>query len=100
MLDAISIPQAELESFCQRHPVRRLALFGSVLRGDFTPISDIDVLIEFLPGAKIGYFKLVEMQLELSAIFRREVDLRTPEELSLYFRQDVLDGSILLYPLA
>jgi hypothetical protein len=97
MLNAISIPQAEIEAFCQRHPVRRLALFGSVLREDFTPTSDVDVLIEFLSGAKIGYFKLVERQLELSALFGREVDLRTPQELSPYFRQDVLERAVVLY---
>jgi predicted nucleotidyltransferase len=81
-------PQA-VAAFCQRHHVRRLALFGSVLRDDFTPESDVDVLVEFEPGFVPGlrFFSLEE---EFSTILGRKVDLNTPGFLSRYFRDKVL----------
>jgi len=81
----------EVAAFCRRHRVRRLSLFGSVLREDFGPESDIDVLVEFEPGCVPGFFGLYDMEQELSAMAEgRKVDLRTPEDLSRYFRDDVL----------
>jgi|SRR5581483_979328 predicted nucleotidyltransferase len=93
----INIPQLEIDAFCQRHPIRKLALFGSVLREDFRPDSDVDVLVEFEPGATIDYFDMAMMEIELSQIVGRKVDLRTPNELSRYFRQKVVDTALVLY---
>ena len=93
----IEIPQDEIEAFCRKYPIRRLSLFGSVLREDFRPNSDVDVLVEFEPGAKVTYLDLGTMEMELSSIMGRNVDLREPEELSRYFRQQVLETALPLY---
>ncbi len=87
--DNLHLPHKEIEQFCARHNIRRLALFGSVLREDFGPESDVDVLVEFeaghVPG--LGFFDLQE---ELTSIIGRNVDLHTPPSLSRYFRDRVL----------
>lgn len=93
----IDIPQQELAALCQRHHIKKLALFGSVLRDDFRPDSDVDVLVEFEPGYSVGLIRLAAMQLELSQVLGRNVDLRTPQDLSHYFRQDVLDEAEVQY---
>ncbi|NPV05373.1 MAG: nucleotidyltransferase family protein [Syntrophaceae bacterium] len=93
----ISIPADEINSFCKRNHIRKLSFFGSVLRDDFKPTSDVDVLVEFEPGQTVGFFRLAEMEMELSSILGRKVDLRTPMELSRYFRQDVLDSAKVAY---
>ena len=81
----------ELSSFCHANGIRRLAIFGSALRDDFGPESDIDVLVEFQADRIPGLLGLAGMELELSKLFRgRRVDLRTLEDLSPYFRQEVL----------
>jgi len=85
----IQIPRDRIVEFCRRHHIHRLALFGSVLRDDFTPASDVDVLVEFEPGKTPG-FAFFRMQDELSDIIGRRVDLNTPKELSKYFREEVL----------
>jgi uncharacterized protein len=85
----IQLPKEEIEEFCRRNRIRRLALFGSVLRDDFTDESDVDVLVEFEEGARTG-FKFFTMQHELSEIIGREVELHTPGFLSPYFRDEVL----------
>jgi predicted nucleotidyltransferase len=90
MTARIKIPGELLGDFCRRHRIRKLSLFGSVLRDDFGPESDVDVLVEFEPGAAIGYFDLAKMNIELSELLGRTADVRTPAELSRYFRQDVL----------
>jgi uncharacterized protein len=87
---AVSISQCELESFCRRHHVQRLGLFGSVLRPDFGPESDIDVLVEFEPRETPGLLAMAGLELELREMFGRTVDLRTSAELSPYFRDEVL----------
>jgi len=92
----IAIPTAEIEAFCRRHHIRRLALFGSVIRDDFTPDSDIDVLVEFEPGNSPGY-AFFGMQDELSDLLGRQVDLNTPQALSKYFRDEVLAEAESLY---
>jgi hypothetical protein len=84
----IAIPQEQIEAFCKRHHIRRLSLFGSVLRNDFRPNSDVDVLVEFAPGFAPG-LAFFGMQEELSAIFGREVDLNTPSFLSPRFGEEV-----------
>jgi hypothetical protein len=84
----VTIPQEQIESFCRRHHICRLSLFGSVLRDDFRPDSDVDVLVEFAPGFTPG-LAFFGMQEELSAILGRKVDLNTPGFLSRYFREDL-----------
>lgn len=86
----IDIPQKQITEFCRRHHIRRLALFGSALRNDFMPDSDVDVLVEFEPGAKVGMIRLAGIELELSEILGRKVDMNTPGFISKYFRDKVL----------
>jgi predicted nucleotidyltransferase len=87
----IEVNHKELDEFCRRNPIRRLALFGSVLTARFSESSDVDVLVEFQPGARVGYLRMAAMERELSRLFGgRKVDLRTPGELSPYFRDEVL----------
>ncbi|MCM8794773.1 MAG: nucleotidyltransferase family protein [Candidatus Omnitrophica bacterium] len=86
----IQVDKEKVADFCRRHHIRRLALFGSVLRDDFRPDSDVDVLVEFEPGASVGFLRLAAMEIELSEILKRKVDLRTPAELSRYFRDEVI----------
>jgi predicted nucleotidyltransferase len=94
---AVSIPRDSVAAFCQRHHVQRLALFGSVLREDFGPDSDVDVLVEFEAGHVPGFLGMAGLELELSDLFGHQVDLRTPQELSRYFREDVLRTSEVQY---
>ena len=89
MAARIAIDRERVAAFCRRHHIRRLALFGSVLRDDFTAESDVDVLVEFEPGHVPG-LAFFAMQDELSAILGRKVDLNTPGFLSRYFRDEVL----------
>jgi uncharacterized protein len=92
----IDVPRDKLADFCRRHHIRRLAFFGSVLRDDFTPDSDIDVLVEFQVGSTHG-FAFARMQDELSEILGRRVDLNTVNSLSKYFRDEVLAEAEELY---
>ncbi len=85
----ITIPVEQLASLCRAHRIRRLALFGSVLRADFHPDSDIDVLVEFEPQVRIGH-EFFTIQRKLEELFGRTVDLNTPQDLSRYFRDEVL----------
>ena len=83
--------QAALRSLCRRRQIRRLSLFGSVLKGDARPDSDIDLLVEFSPEAKPSFLDLADIEEELSVLLAgRRVDLRTAEDLSRYFRDEVL----------
>ena len=93
---ALDIPQEEIAAFCRRHRIRRLALFGSILRGDLRPDSDVDVLVEFDPKHIPG-LAFFSMQQELSHILGREVDLNTPQFLSPYFRQQVQDEAAVIF---
>jgi hypothetical protein len=87
----IIVPQEKIADFCRRNYIRKLSLFGSVLRGDFGPDSDVDVLIEFETGHVPGFFRLFDLERELSSLFDgRKVDLRTPEDLSRHFRNEVV----------
>ncbi len=90
-----------LDNLCRRFGVARLQVFGSVLRQDFDPDrSDVDLLVEFLPGASRGLFKLVQMQAELTEMFGREVDLTTPGSLGDRLRQRVLESARVIYDAA
>ncbi|MFH1177476.1 MAG: nucleotidyltransferase family protein [Acidobacteriota bacterium] len=84
------LDRALLADFCCRNQIRRLALFGSVLHGDDRPGSDLDLLVEFEADARIGLIRLASIQNELSELLGRDVDLRTPNELSRYFRSHIL----------
>ena len=95
-LQEIEIPRQQIVQFCQRHHVSRLALFGSVLREDFGPESDVDVLVEFEPDQTPG-LAFFAMQEELSRLLGRKVELNTPGGLSRYFRDDVLREAEVLY---
>ncbi len=93
----VTIPVTELVEFCQRHLIRKLSVFGSALRDDFSSNSDVDILVEFEPDAHISFFDMVTMEMELTDMMGRKVDFRTPQELSRYFRQKVLDTAEVLY---
>jgi predicted nucleotidyltransferase len=86
----INIHQEGIAAFCKRNHIRKLAIFGSALRDDFGPNSDVDVLVEFDPQHIPGYIRLAGMELELSQILGRRADLNTPNMLSRYFRDQVL----------
>ena len=92
----IQIPRHRIAEFCQRNHIRRMALFGSVIRDDFTPESDVDILVEFQPGHTPG-FAYFDMERDLSDMLGRKVDLNTPSELSKYFRREVLDEAEEIY---
>lgn len=87
---AVEIPEGAIAEFCRRHRIRKLALFGSVLRADFRPDSDIDVLVEFERGHTPGLITMAAVEIELSGILGRKVDLRTAGDLSRYFRDEVI----------
>jgi predicted nucleotidyltransferase len=95
----IDIDHEKIAEFCRRHHIRRLALFGSVLRDDFGPNSDVDVLVEFEPGHTPG-LAFFRMQRELTGIIGRSVDLNTPGFLSDYFRGEVVREAEVLYAAA
>jgi predicted nucleotidyltransferase len=89
-IHGLDILDEEIADFCRRHGVKRLSLYGSILRDDFNPDSDVDVLVEFQPGRTPGMFGFGQMIIELRDIIGRDVDLRTPHDLSRYFRAEVL----------
>jgi hypothetical protein len=96
----IDIPNEKIAEFCRRNHIKRLALFGSVLRDDFRPDSDVDVLVEFEPEARVGLLTLAGMEIELSELLGRKVDLNTPGFLSRYFRDEVLAEAEVRYDAA
>ena len=93
----IRVSDAEMAAFCQCHHIAKLSLFGSVLGEEFGPDSDVDVLIEFEPGKVPGLIRMAGMEIELSEMLGRQVDLRTLAELSKYFRDRVLREAELQY---
>jgi predicted nucleotidyltransferase len=97
MVTNIRIPEDEIADFCQRHDIRKLSLFGSVLRDDFREDIDIDVLIEYETGAIVTLLDMASQEIELRKLLGRKVDLRTPPEISRYFRQQVIEAAELLY---
>jgi hypothetical protein len=88
-LHGVQFEEQAMAAFCRRRGIRRLSLFGSILREDFGPQSDVDVLVEFDPASIPTLLDMVDMEGELSWIVGRKVDLRTPEDLSEYFREAV-----------
>ena len=94
----ITVPQEQIAEFCQKHHIRKLALFGSVLRKDFRPGSDVDVLVEFEPGHIPGLIRFSGMAMELSEILDgRKVDLNTPKFLSPHFRDQIIEEAEVQY---
>ena len=83
--------------FCRKHHIEKLAVFGSALREDFHPDSDVDVLVWFMPGQRVTLFDMVAMEEELTGIIGQAVDLRTPEDLSRLFRQRVVEEAEVQY---
>lgn len=96
MIRLPNIQEYRIEEFCRLHRIRRLALFGSVLREDFAPTSDVDVLVEFEPDAKVG-LTFFDIERGLSAMFGRKVDLNTPGFLGRHIRDDILARAEDLY---
>jgi len=87
----------KLTEFCKKNCIRKLSVFGSAIRGDLQPDSDIDLLVEFEEGHTPGLFSIIKMEMELTGILGRKVDLRTPEDLSQYFRDEVIRNAKLQY---
>ena len=86
----IDIPQERLAEFCRKNGIKKLSLFGSVLSDEFGPDSDVDVLVEFKAGTRVGLIGLTRLEFELSEIIGRKVDLKTPGFISNYFHSDVM----------
>ena len=99
MSPRIDIPKEKIAEFCRRNRIHRLAFFGSVLRDDFTPESDVDVLVEFEPGTRVG-LRFFGMERDLSEILGHKVDLNTPGFLSKYFRDEIIAEAEVLYDAA
>lgn len=91
------MPKKKLIEFCKRNHIRKLSVFGSALSGQLGPESDIDLLVEFEEGHTPGLFSIVRMEMELTEVLGRKVDLRTPEDLSQYFRDEVVQNAKLQY---
>ncbi len=94
----IEIPKEKLVKYCKKNHIKKLAFFGSFLREDFRSDSDIDILVEFERGFTPGFFDIIKMEEHLSHFFKgKEVDLRTPNDLSRYFREKVISNAEVLY---
>ena len=93
----INIPSEEIAEFCKKNHTRKLSLFGSALREDFRFDSDVDVLVEFEPGTRVGMIRLGGLEIELGEILGRKVDLNTPGFLSKYYRDKVLAEAAVQY---
>jgi uncharacterized protein len=93
----IEISETHIIDLCRRNGIRKLALFGSVLTNRFSDSSDVDVLVEFQPQERVGFFRLADVESELSRLLGgRRVDLRTPMDLSRYFREEVVRSALAL----
>lgn len=92
-----NIPMEKLIEFCKRHHIRKLSIFGSAVHGQLKPDSDIDLLAEFEKNQTPGLFSIVRMEMELSEMLGRKADLRTPEDLSQYFRDEVVRDAEVQY---
>ncbi|TKJ33690.1 MAG: nucleotidyltransferase [Planctomycetes bacterium B3_Pla] len=92
------IPRDKLADFCKRNHIERLSVFGSCVRGGLQPDSDIDILVKFEQDLTPGLFTIVKMEMELTEMLGRKVDMRTAEDLSRYFRDEVVRNAELQYP--
>lgn len=92
------IPNKKLTKFCKDNNIKKMSLFGSALTDSFNSESDIDLLVEFEEGLTLGIFKILKMEEEISSLLEgRKVDLRTPNDISRYFRDQVIESSEVLY---
>lgn len=91
------MPKEKLIDFCKRNHIKKLSLFGSAVRGELQPDSDIDILVEFEQDHTPGLFSIVRMEMELAQMLGRKVDIRTPEDLSQYFREEVVRNAEVQY---
>ncbi|MCL4455854.1 MAG: nucleotidyltransferase family protein [Nitrospirae bacterium] len=94
---SLQLPRKAIADFCKRNGIRKLALFGSALEGRLKPESDIDLLIEFYPAKTPGFIGLAGMEIELTKLLGRKVDLRTAQDLSRYFRKEVVKSARVQY---
>jgi len=97
MNSKVEVSKEEIAAFCRRHYIRKLAFFGSVLRDDFAPESDVDVLVEFEPGARVGLITLAGMEIELGQVLGRRVEMHTVKGLNPLFRDSVLNQAQVQY---
>lgn len=97
MTAKFQLPLEAIRAYCEQRPIKRLSLFGSALRTDFGPDSDIDMLIEYAPEAKIDAYAILRQQADLCNLIGRPVDLGTPQSLSPYIRDEVIDSAEPLY---
>jgi uncharacterized protein len=95
--DRVKLTQDQIAKFCDKNHILKFAYFGSVLRDNFKPDSDIDILVELDPDAIIGLLEMAQMEIELSEMIGRNVDIRTPEDLSIYFRDKVVKEAEVQY---
>lgn len=93
----LAIDERQLEVFCQKHHIRQMALFGSILGNEFGPESDIDVLVTFEPNITLGLIGFAAIEIELSELLGRQVDLNTAQDLSRHFREEVLSLAQVIY---
>ncbi len=96
-VNGVNFPMQRIDELCRQYGVARLSLCGSILRGDFRPESDVDILVEFHPGTRIGLIGVANLEAELSSAIGRRVDLRSPGDLSRYFRDDVVHQAKVLH---
>lgn len=97
MSTRIELPKDEIAAFCRRNRIRRLSVFGSVLRDDFAPTSDVDVLVEFEPDARVGLITLAGMEIELSRLLGHKAEMHTVKGLNPHFRDEVLGAAEVQY---
>ena len=93
----VNLPEDRIREYCETQPIERLSVFGSAVRNELRPDSDIDLLVEYLPDGGVGYFAMARHMRALSEIVGRQVDLCTPKALSRHIRQSVLDSARLIY---
>lgn len=96
-MEHVHFPPGFIDSFCKRHHIRKLSIFGSAIRSDFRPDSDVDILAEFYPGKTPTLFDTVDLELELGKAVGHKVDLRTPRDLGRFMRPRILNEAIVQY---
>ena len=96
----LQFPKDRIAEFCKKNRIRKLSIFGSALREDFGVDSDVDILVEFEPGARVGLIRLAGLEIELAGIIGRNVDLNTPGFLSKYYRDTAIAESEVQYDAA
>ena len=94
---ALDLPLEKIRAYCATQPIERLSLFGSALRGELTPESDVDLLVEYLPEARISLFDMGGHFMDLCEITGRRVDLCTPDGLNAYIRDEIIKSARLVY---